>query len=277
MGELGDLLRKTREEKGLSFAQVEEVTKIRSDFLQALEEEDYDRLPAPAYVKGFLRNYALYLDLDPQQVLSLYEQPEAPAETTSIPMMLDEPLEPLTLRRVWPVGLALLFIVVVVISWWGYQRYYGTTPFARATATTTPTTEPTATPTPPTEPTATPTPPTPTVPPATNTPSPTRTAIRMPTPTTVRLELSVEVVDRRSWLLVVADDERVFAGILEPGARDTWTARERIVLRAGDAGAVRVTLNGQELGLFGEVGDVVETEWTVPGVPTRTPAPTTAP
>jgi cytoskeleton protein RodZ len=273
MGELGDLLRKTREEKGLSFAQVEEVTKIRSDFLQALEEEDYDRLPAPAYVKGFVRNYALYLDLDPQQVLSLYEQPEAPAETTSVPMMLDEPLEPLTLRRVWPVGLVLLLIVVVAISWWGYQRYYGTTPFARATATATamPTTAPTA------EPTATPTPPTPTVPPATATPSPTRTAIRTPTPTAVLLELSIEVVDRRSWLLVEADGERVFAGILEPGARDTWTARERIVLRAGDAGAVRVTINGQELGLFGEVGEVVETEWTVPGMPTRTPPPTTAP
>lgn len=273
MGELGELLRKTREEKGLSFAQVEEVTKIRSGFLQALEEEDYDRLPAPAYVKGFLRNYALYLDLDPQEVLSLYEQPEAPAEATSIPMMLDEPLEPLTLRRVWPVGLALVVIVAVVASWWGYQRYYGTTPFARATATATATATPTAT----TAPPATPTPPTPTVPPATATPSPTRTAIRTATPTAVRLELSVEIVDRRSWLLVEADGERVFAGILEPGARDTWTARERIVLRAGDAAAVRVTLDGHELGPFGEVGEVVEREWTVPGVPTRTPAPTAAP
>jgi cytoskeleton protein RodZ len=265
MGELGDLLRKAREDRGLSLAQVEAATRIRSDYLQALEREDYDRLPAPVYVKGFLRNYALHLDLDAKQVLSLYEQPEAPAETTPVPMMLDEPLEPLSLRRFRPVGLAALLIAVVAISWWGYQRYPGKIPFVRATAT------PTA------AFTATAAPPTPTVLPPTATPSPARTASPTLTPTVVGLQLSIEVVGERSWLLVQADGERVFAGILEPGAKDTWTARDRIVLRSGNAGAVRVTLNGQALGLFGEIGQVVETEWTMPGVPTRTPVPTTAP
>jgi hypothetical protein len=91
------------------------------------------------------------------------------------------------------------------------------------------------------------------------------------------LELSIEVVGQRSWLLVLADGERVFAGILEPGAKDTWRVSERIVLRSGNAGAVRVTLNGEALDLFGETGQVLEKEWTVPGVPTRTPVPTTAP
>jgi len=265
MSELGDLLRKTREDKGLSLAQVEEATKIRSDYLQALEEEDFDLLPAPVYVKGFLRNYALYLGLDPQEVLSLYHEPETPAETTPVPTMLDEPLEPFTVRRFWPVALIPLLIVVVAVGWWGYQRYYGATPFARATATPT------------TTPTATPTPPTPTLPSPTVTPSPTGTASPTPAPTAVGLELSIEVVGQRSWLLVLADGERVFAGILEPGAKDTWRASERIVLRSGNAGAVRVTLNGQALGLFGENGQVAEQEWTVPGVPTRTPVPTTAP
>jgi hypothetical protein len=40
---------------------------------------------------------------------------------------------------------------------------------------------------------------------------------------------------------------------------------------------VRVTLDGRDLGLLGQIGQVVETEWTVPGVPTRTPVPTAAP
>jgi len=267
MGELGDLLRKTREDKGLSLAQVEQATRIRSDYLQALEEEAYERLPAPVYAKGFLRNYALYLGLDPQKVLSLYHEPEAAVETTPGAAMLDEPLKPFTVRRLWPVGLIPLLIAVVAIGWWGYQRYYGMMPFARAAPTPTPTTAPTATRTLPT----------PTVPPPTTTSSPTATASPTLTPTAVGLELSIEVVDQRSWLLVLADGERVFAGILEPGARDTWTARQRIVLRSGNAGAVRITLNGQDLGLFGEIGQVVEKEWTVPGVPTRTPVPTTAP
>jgi hypothetical protein len=90
----------------------------------------------------------------------------------------------------------------------------------------------------------------------------------------VGLDLSIEIVGSRSWVLVIADGQRVFAGILEPGTADSWTARERISLRSGNAGAVRVTLNGDDLGLFGEVGEVAEVEWTAPGVPTRTPAPT---
>jgi len=87
----------------------------------------------------------------------------------------------------------------------------------------------------------------------------------------------IEVVSQRAWLLVQADGQRVFAGILEPGAINTWTARERIVLRSGNAGAVRVTVNGQALGPLGEFGQVVEKEWTMPGVPTRTPSPTATP
>lgn len=91
------------------------------------------------------------------------------------------------------------------------------------------------------------------------------------------LELSIEIVGERSWLLVIADGERAFAGILEPGAKNTWTARERISLRAGVPNAVMVTLNGESLGQFGEAGQVVEREWTAPGVPTLTPVPTTSP
>ncbi len=267
MGELGELLRKTREAKGLSLAQVEEVTRIHSAYLQALEEEAYDRLPPLVYVKGFLKNYALYLDLDPQQVFALYHEPESePASRASV--MLDEPLGPPTLERYWPLlasGL-LVLILLAAIGGWAYHRYYGLMPFVRATATPTSTFTPTLPM------------PTPTRPPPTVTPLPTRTTSPTSTPTTpVGLELRIEVVGQRAWLLVQADGQRVFAGILEPGAVNAWTARERIVLRSGNAGAVRVTVNGQVLGPLGELGQVVEKEWTMPGVPTRTPAPTATP
>nr|MBC7246038.1 helix-turn-helix domain-containing protein [Chloroflexota bacterium] len=275
MGELGETLRKAREAKGLSLAQVEEATKILSTYLQALENEEFERLPAPVYVKGFLRNYAIYLGLDPQQVLSLYSAPAAPAAAAPAFSVLNEPLEPVTLRSLWPLGLVVLAVVLAVLGWWGYQRYRGRAPFAlawplaRATATATPTIAP---------PTPTPTPPPPT---PTASPSPTWTAVPTPTstpmPTTVGLELSVEIVGERAWLLVIADDERVFAGFLEPGAKSTWTARERIVLRSGKPAATLVTLNGQALGPLGPPDEVVEQEWIVPGTPTRTSMPTATP
>lgn len=266
MGELGEILRQAREDKGLSLAQVEEATKIRSTYLQALEEDDFERLPAPVYVRGFLKNYAKFLGLDAEQILALYQGPQAQTGA-SVPRMLDEPLEPLSWRRWWPLGLVLLAIAAVAIGLWGYQRYYGTLPFVR----------PEATPT--LAPTSTVAAPSPTALPATATAAPTSTATPSPTlsptPTAAVLELSIEIVGERSWLLVIVDGERAFAGILEPGTKNTWTARERISLRAGNASAVLVTLNGEALGQFGEAGQVVEKEWTAPGVPTLTPVPTT--
>ena len=272
MGELGEMLRKAREAKGLSLEQVEEATKIIRSYLQALEDEEFDRLPAPVYVKGFLKNYASYLGLDPQEVLSLYSASTAPTPATPSMTILDEPLVP-SFQLPWrSLALALLVVALAVTGWWGYRQYSGQGlfswgwPFARATPT--PTFSPTQTPPPPTA-TATPLP--------TPTHTPTATSTPVPTPTPAGLELSIEIVGQRSWLLVQADDQRVFMGILEPGAKYTWTARERIILRSGWAGAVQVTLNGEPLGLLGGPGEVVEREWTAPGVPTRTPAPTATP
>jgi cytoskeletal protein RodZ len=283
MGELGNNLRQAREAKGLTLEQAEEATKIRSAYLQALEEERYDLMPAPVYVKGFLKNYAQFLGLDAKEIVSLYQQPTVSPATTSVPTLLDQPLEPVGVRQWWPLLLIPAIIAAVAVGWWGYQRYFGATPTPTPTAT--PSTLPTA------APSDTAVPPSPTVSSAmansaSATPSPTHTVrptatssatpTASPTPTAISLQLSVEVVGDRSWLLVQGDGQRLFAGILEPGAKDSWTARERIALRSGNAGAIRVTLNGEDLGLFGEVGQVVEKEWTAPGVPTSTPEPTTA-
>ena len=74
MSELGQWLRETRQAKELSLEQVEAETKIRAKFLALLEEDDYDKLPGETYSKGFLRNYALFLGLDPKEVLEKYKQ-----------------------------------------------------------------------------------------------------------------------------------------------------------------------------------------------------------
>jgi len=268
MGELGDILRRAREDRGLSLEQVEQATKIRATYLEALEQEDFGRMPGPVYARGFLRNYARFLGLDEQDVLALY-QPSRVSTAPSVPSpMLDEPLSPPSLRNWLPLAVGLLVVASVAIGWWAYPRYLSGISFGRPGPTATPTLAPTATDLVP-APTATREAPVVTV---TRTLRPTFTAT--PSPTRVGVEVGVRIVGSRSWLLVVADGERVFAGILEPGAEESWSARERISLRSGNAGAVELTLNGQEMGLFGEVGDVVEMEWTAVGVPTRTPTST---
>jgi hypothetical protein len=64
--EIGNSLREARLRQGLDFPEIEQATKIRGKYLRALEEEQFEVLPAQTYVKGFLRSYADYLGLDGQ-------------------------------------------------------------------------------------------------------------------------------------------------------------------------------------------------------------------
>ncbi len=66
MFELGSSLREARQRHGLDFPQAELATKIRAKYLRAIEDEQFDTLPAETYVRGFLRAYAEFLGLDGQ-------------------------------------------------------------------------------------------------------------------------------------------------------------------------------------------------------------------
>lgn len=256
MGDLGNLLRESREKQMLSLEQAEADTRIRHKFLMALENEDYASLPAPAYVKGFLKTYAAYLGLDPQQVLSLFAVDSGPAEsekTASTPLV-NVPME--GARNLWPMivglavvaGLLLLAVAFVRLPW---QSWLGLQQPATATSTVTATATATAPPTPPAAPTFT------------LTPRPAATTPVVPT-TTPQPAAQVQVqfvVAGRSWVQIVADGEVVYAGLLEDETRE-WTASQGIVARVGNAGAVSATVNGQALGLLGAEGEVVVQEWT---------------
>ena len=65
---LPDRLSAARERKGVDLVRAERDTKIRVRYLSALERGDYRDLPGAVYTKGFLRNYAIYLGLDPDDL-----------------------------------------------------------------------------------------------------------------------------------------------------------------------------------------------------------------
>jgi cytoskeleton protein RodZ len=89
--EIGNSLREARYRQQLELSDVELATKIRARYLQALEEESFDALPAQTYVKGFLRTYADYLGLDGQLYVDEYNSRYSVGE--------DEPREPVVARR----------------------------------------------------------------------------------------------------------------------------------------------------------------------------------
>ena len=97
---LPDRLAAARERKGVDLTRAERDTKIRARYLSALERGDYRELPGAVYTKGFLRNYAIYLSLDPEDVLRQWRRERgdqaAPEPLIVPPRPMAEPARPLT-------------------------------------------------------------------------------------------------------------------------------------------------------------------------------------
>jgi cytoskeleton protein RodZ len=74
MPEIGETLREARMRRRIDMTEVEAATKIRAKYLRALENEEWDLLPGPTFVKTFLRTYAEFLDLDPRMLVEEYRQ-----------------------------------------------------------------------------------------------------------------------------------------------------------------------------------------------------------
>ena len=98
MFEIGNSLKEARLRQQLDFPELEQQTKIRSKYLKALEDEKFDLLPAPTYVKGFLRTYADSLGLEGQLYVDEYNSRFITGEE-------DVPLRPRDYqRRAQPMG-----------------------------------------------------------------------------------------------------------------------------------------------------------------------------
>lgn len=96
---LPDRLAMAREKKGVDLIRAERDTKIRVRYLSALEQGDYRDLPGAVYTKGFLRNYAIYLGLDPEDVLRQWRRERGdqagPEPVIIPPRPIEEPSRPL--------------------------------------------------------------------------------------------------------------------------------------------------------------------------------------
>ncbi|REE94488.1 cytoskeletal protein RodZ [Paenibacillus taihuensis] len=89
MSDLGALLRKAREQRNLSLDDIQELTKIRKRYLEAIEDGNYKVLPGSFYVRAFVKNYSEAVGLDAEEVLRLYTN-EIPA---SVPEQVIEPVQ----------------------------------------------------------------------------------------------------------------------------------------------------------------------------------------
>lgn len=122
MKTVGEILKNARLKKGLKRVEIARKTKISLKYLRALENNEYDKLPEAAFAKGFIRNYANAVGLDPDQALSVFRRDyDQNVKGQVIPReLIPQPVEkrslwtPKTTTAVGIIGLAALLIVYFV-------------------------------------------------------------------------------------------------------------------------------------------------------------------
>src|SRR5919201_513713 len=89
---IGEVLKRTRTRQRIDISKVEQETKIRTKYLRALESEEWEVLPGPAYAKGFLRTYAQFLGLDGDALGDESRRTVEAPRSADLPYLLAEPL-----------------------------------------------------------------------------------------------------------------------------------------------------------------------------------------
>jgi cytoskeletal protein RodZ len=121
MADIGSILREARMRDRIDISEVEAQTKIRAKYLRAIENEEWDLLPGPVYVKSFLRTYGDYLGLDSRMLIDefkrRYEHPSEDARPVgSIARDRERQRRPPRLPSWAPVGIAVVVILVILYA-----------------------------------------------------------------------------------------------------------------------------------------------------------------
>jgi len=229
---VGSWLRGLRLGAGGSLDELARATRISEGQLKALEADDFSELPAPVFVKGFIRAYCGFFGAPPDQALALYRsglesQPPLPPRALSARPRASWISHPIVVSGVLLVVFGGGLLALNVAGRGGIRRTPETGPAARESG-------PSAS--------------------ALPTPATVITADGQESPQAQRL---VAKAVEATWIRVETDDGRVVTELLPPGATREWTSGKGFVLTVGNAGGVRLELNGRPLPALGARGAVI--------------------
>jgi len=276
---IGKVLRSEREKRGLSYSHISQQTRLRKVFLEALENEEWDRLPPPVFVRGFLRSYAAALGMDEDRVLSLYSAPETANLSPPRPL---EGVGETAARRTKPLLIA-VGLVLTAATGYGIYTYVGPmlphpqripSPREAASGPHLPSgNHPTVAPAAPRDAEVAAA----TVPVTGGAHDPLPSAPRGESPKAVAvapgdtesssvktasppglspLILKANVVER-TWVRIVVDDLAPKEYIFSAGSHPRWEAQQGFQIVIGNAGGIELELNGEELTRLGDSGKVI--------------------
>ncbi|HEY4910429.1 MAG TPA: RodZ domain-containing protein [Methylomirabilota bacterium] len=280
MSSLGPYLRGLREAKGMSLDDIARSTRVGRRHLEALESDTFGELPAPVFVKGFIRAYCEFLECSPEKAVDLYR------ETTGEPASSHGPMRPLVVprsRRAGPLAISIALFVALGASLFALRFGLQPSPKDTTAAVSAPARDESpkipapggsgkagaiaaATPTAAQAPAAmagpaaaaapassiapvtsasplAPAPPVASGPPVEAKPGNHRLVVRALEPT---------------WLRVQVDEGQVAEELLQAGAVREWSAARRFTLTVGNAGGVEMDLNGKRMPPLGARGEVIQ-------------------
>lgn len=232
MQSVGSYLRELRVARGVSLEEVARTTRVGQPYLQALESDNFERLPAPVFTKGFIRAYCLALGEPADEALSRYggiltrvsAEPPPPSSPPSGARGRGPVLVSLVL--VVALGLGLFFLN---LGLQGRSRGPAEAPSPTAVKEKEKELAVSQAPEPP--------------------------APREAEPARARL---VARVTEPTWVRVQTDDGRVVQELLPAGATREWVSGKRFVLTVGNAGGISLELNGRPLPALGAKGAVIQ-------------------
>jgi cytoskeleton protein RodZ len=266
---VGEYLKKVRESKGLELDEASRVTKIGKNYLLALEAGEFDRLPSPAYIKGFLRLYAGFLDLPGDDVVRRYEgslpstRPQVEAPATRPGMEIMERTKRGGPSR-WVIPAVLLALVLVAAFFFSEKEER---PVSQAQQQAVPPAPSTPAPEPPkvagVQPQRS----------SAATASPAATSATTPATSPLQAEALPPVTppapggavlrlrfNRDSWLSITIDDAISQRYDLKAGDVIEWKGSKGFVVDVGDGGAVEGDINGRGMKALGEAGKPAHVE-----------------
>ena len=249
---VGTLLREARLAKKLSLAEAEQGTSIRRRYLEAIENDEYDKTPGEVFLKGMLRNYGNFLGLNGLELVQMYKASAAGTRKESVRSAgireVDKVKLNIQLKNPRDIGSGtgklelpklpklpsfdmrqiLAGVAVLVVLAGGYvgipkvMEYFHNRPAAVASV------------------------------------EKKEAPAAKPAVAWDKVQVQMEATDN-CWLEVKADGKEIFAGMMNAKDKRTFEAKEKLIVKYGNIGVMKLIFNGEPVDLQGQHGVQVKT------------------
>lgn len=232
---IGLHLKNLREERKIPIAQVAQALKTKVETIQAIEANEFEKIVAPTYVKGYLRSYAIFLDIDSESILAEYNK-KYPSSSKQVLVLQGQQIPRVGLNidailksKIFIYGIVSIIILCIMLIF-GIRLLSKKTTSKTAEVKETPAQ-------------------------AQKEPEKPEVIPQVTGPITTPINLSAHAADN-VWLRINRDNKIIFEGILRKNETESWQAQNEFKLRIGNPGKLNLSINGKPTGVISPYGPI---------------------